>query len=291
MGSILTPTASVFSVWPRGGPWRIGLSIVRSILVAYLVVLLIMMCFEEAFIFHPDRYPQGDWRLPGAACENAWFQSADGVRLHGWYLPHDRSLATVLFCHGNGGNITHRADLAQLLHDRVGAAVLIFDYRGYGRSEGQPSERGILADARAARAWLALRCGIPQREIVVMGESLGGAVAVDLAACDGAKALVLQNTFNALPDVAGYHLPWLPVRWLMHTRLDSAAQIGRYHGPLLQCHGDADRTVPYRFGEKLFQAANEPKQFITHHGLDHNDFLPLPFFDTLKDFLEKLKDQ
>jgi hypothetical protein len=212
------------------------------------------------------------------------------VRLHGWFVPHDRPLATILFCNGNAGNITDRADVVRLLHDRVGAAVLIFDYRGYGRSEGRPDEPGILADARAARAWLALRCGIPEREIVLMGESLGGGVAVDLAARDGAKALVLQNTFSSLPDAAAYHFPWVPVHWLMRTRFDSAAKIGHYHGPLLQCHGDVDRTVPYGLGQKLFEAANQPKQFITHHGLDHNDCMPLGYFDALRGFLEQCKN-
>jgi hypothetical protein len=179
--------------------------------------------------------------------------------------------------------------LVQSLHDWSDAAVLIFDYRGYGRSEGTPSEKGILADARAARAWLSLRAEVPQQEIVVMGESLGGAVAVDLAARDGAKALVLQSTFSALADVAAYHMPWLPVRMLLHTRLDSASKIGQYHGPLLQCHSEADTIVPYRFGQKLFAAANEPKQFITFHGLHHNDFQPPSYFHALKTFLEELK--
>jgi hypothetical protein len=253
------------------------------------VVLLIMMFFEEAFVFVPQRYPAGDWHPQGIRFEDAQFQTADGVRLHGWFLPHDRPLATILFCHGNGGNITDRRDMVQSLHDWNDAAVLIFDYRGYGRSEGKPSEKGILADARAARAWLSSRTGVPEKEIVLMGESLGGGVAVDLAARDGAKALVLQSTFSSLADVAAHHMPWLPVRMLLHTRLDSASKIGQYHGPLLQCHSEADTIVPYRFGQKLFAAANEPKRFVTFHDLHHNDFPPPSFFVALKTFLEKLK--
>ncbi len=291
MGSTIAPSPSAASGRPRRGLAQIGLSLLRSILVAYLVVLLVMMFFEETFIFVPDRYPAGDWHRAGAGCEDAQFQAADGVRLHGWFLPHDRPLATILFCHGNGGNITDRADLAQSLHDWSGASVLIFDYRGYGRSAGKPSEQGILADARAARTWLSLRAGVPEKEIVVMGESLGGAVAVDLAARDGAQALVLQSTFSSLADVAAYHLPWLPVRMLLHTRLDSASKIGQYHGPLLQCHSEADTIVPFRFGRKLFAAANEPKRFIIFHDLQHNDFLPPSYFVALKTFLEKLKHE
>ena len=150
-----------------------------------------------------------------------------------------------------------------MLHRRVGVSVLIFDYRGYGRSEGKPNEAGILADARAARAWLADREKIAEADVVLMGESIGGAVAVDLAARDGARALVLESTFNSLPDVAAYHYPWLPVRWAMRTRLDSAAKIGNYHGPLLASRtATPTRSCRLRFGRRLFEAANEPKQFL-----------------------------
>ena len=121
-----------------------------------------------------------------------------------------------------------------------------------------------------------------------MGESLGGAVAVDLAAHDGARALVLESTFSSLSDVAGYHYPWLPVRWAMHTRFDSAGQIGRYHGPLLQSHGDADTIVPLRFGRRLFEAAAEPKQFLLLHGHDHNDPMPPQFYDAMAALVDRL---
>jgi uncharacterized protein len=159
--------------------------------------------------------------------------------------------------------------------------VLIFDYRGYGRSEGKPSEAGVLADARAARAWLADREQLSSSDIVLLGESLGGAVAVDLAARDGARALVLESTFSSLPEVAAHHYPFLPVRWLMQTRFDSAAKIGDYHGPLLMAHGDADTIVPLSFGRRLFESANQPKRFLLlpHH--DHNDPMPRAFYDAV----------
>jgi fermentation-respiration switch protein FrsA (DUF1100 family) len=165
--------------------------------------------------------------------------------------------------------------------------VLVFDYQGFGRSEGQPTATGILADARAARAWLAAREKIPEREVVLLGESIGGAVAVDLAARDGARALVLESTFDSLPDVAAYHVPWLPVRWLMRTRLDPASLIGQYHGPLFQVHGDADTIVPLPFGRRLFAAANEPKHFMLLPGHDHNDPLPRRYYDALAAFLRE----
>ena len=260
----------------------------RVLLIAYLVVLVVVMFLEESIIFLPSVYPEGDWQPAGLAVEDAWFQAADGTKLHGWYLPHPRARAAVLFCHGNGGNITHRADALHMLNRRVGVSVLMFDYRGYGRSEGKPDEPGILADARAARAWLAARENIRESDIVMMGESLGGAVAVDLAARDGARALVVESAFSSLPDVGAYHYAWLPVRLLARTRLDSLSKIGNYRGPLLQAHGDRDTIVPIEFGRRLFEAANEPKQFLVLPGHNHNDSMPDTYYDALAEFIERL---
>ena len=187
-----------------------------------------------------------------------------GTRLHGWYVPHEHPRAVILLAHGNAGNVTHRADLLRDLHDQMRTSVLCFDYRGYGRSEGTPDEQGVLADARAARAWLAARAGIPERQIVMMGESLGGGVAVDLAAADGARGLVLKSTFSSIRDVAAADFPCSPVRPLVQIRFDSAAKIPNYHGPLLQFHGDNDHTIPLASARRLFAAANEPKR-LRHH--------------------------
>jgi len=258
-------------------------------LIAYLSLVVILMIFEESLIFFPSRYPAGDWEPRAIEPEDAWFQAGDGTRLHGWYVPAEEPRAYVLFCHGNAGNLSHRAGMLQVLHEHVGVAVLIFDYRGYGRSEGKPNESGILADARAARDWLAQRANIDPGDVVLMGRSLGGAVAVDLAAEDGARALVLESTFSSLPDLAAYHYPLFPVRWLVRTRLDSAAKIGRYRGPLLQSHGDADTIVPFHFGWRLFEAANEPKHFVTIPGRDHNDPQPRSYYDELIAFLDGLE--
>ena len=244
------------------------------------------MFLENYLIFFPTNYAEDDWSPAGIVLEDAHFAAADGTKLHGWYAPHANPTAVILFCHGNAGNITHRIDIIRALHDRAGAAVMVFDYRGYGRSEGKPDEPGVLADARAARAWLAQRSGVPPGRIVLMGESLGGAVAVDLAA-NGARALVLENTFSSMPDVAAYHYPWAPVRLLMKTKFDSATKIRSYHGPLFQSHGDSDTIVPLKFARRLFDAANEPKQFLLIEGADHNDARPRAYYDKLRAFLEK----
>ena len=262
--------------------------LIVGLVIACLLIVVLFMIFEESMIFFPMRYPDGDWQPDGLAFEDAWFQAADGTRLHGWYVAHDNPRAVALFCHGNAGNITHRADMLQVLRDYVGVSVLIFDYRGYGRSKGKPNEPGVLADARAARAWLAKRAGIPEQEIVMMGRSLGGAVAVDLAAKDGARALVLESTFTSIPDLGAHLYPWLPVRLLVRTQLNAAEQIGGYHGPLLQSHGDADTIVPYRFGRRLFDAANQPKRFVTIPGRDHNDPQNRQYYEALINFLDGL---
>jgi len=264
--------------------WRIG----RTAIIAYLVIVVAFMFFENRLIFIPSSHREGQWQPPGLRFEDAWFQADDGTRLHGWYVPRPDARAVVLFCHGNAGNITHRAGILDVLNRYVGASVLVFDYRGYGRSEGKPSEAGVLADARAARDWLADREKIAVGDVVLMGESIGGAVAVDLAARDGARALVLESTFNTLPDTAAYHYPWLPVRWAMRTRFDSSSKIGDYHGPLLQVHGDVDTIVPLQLGRRLFEAANQPKQFILLPDHDHNDPMPIEYYDALTAFFDNL---
>ncbi len=227
--------------------------------------------FEQAHVYYPVRYPDGDWHPEGLNFEDAWFTASDGTRLHGWFVPHDRPRAVALFAHGNAGNVSHRAASLRLLHDRHELAVLAFDYRGYGRSEGTPSEWGLLQDARAARAWLSQRTGLDETDLLLTGRSLGGAVMVELAARDGARGLVLASTFTSLPDVARQHMPLIPARLLMRNRFDSISKLGDYRGPLLQSHGDADRVVGYALGVRLHEAANGPKRFITIPGGGHND--------------------
>lgn len=261
----------------------------RSEAPAVVFYVGVSMIFEESLIFFPMPYPEGDWNPGWLSFEDARFLSPDGLKLHGWFAECQEPRAVVLFCHGNAGNVTHRAETLRGLHDLVGASVLIFDYRGYGRSEGTPDEPGILADARAARTWLAQREGVAEQDIVLMGRSVGGAVAVDLAAKDGARALVLESTFTSMPDVAAHHYPWLPIRHLLRTRFDSLAKIANYHGPLVQSHGDADTIVPYRLGRRLFDAANQPKQFITIPAGDHNDLQDGDYYETLITFLDGIE--
>lgn len=243
---------------------------------------------DEFLALFPAKYPQGDWQPAETVFEDCWFRSADGLRLHGWLLHHHQPRHVILFIHGNAGNVAHRAAAAEYLSERYSASVFVFDYRGYGRSEGTPTIPGLLDDARAARALIAQREDAHEQNVILLGESLGGAIAVDLAARDDARALILQSTFSSLREAAAAHYPAILVDALVANRLDSASQIKKYHGPLLQVHGEGDRTIPIALGRKLFAAANEPKVFVSLPNHDHNDPLPASYWESLGGFLNQL---
>jgi len=241
--------------------------------VAGLVLMLgLPSCsLVDRFVFHPS---PGVDLLPadvGVAGEELVFEAEDGVRLHGFWLPADGADRAFLFLHGNAGNASHRLPNAALL-SRMGAAVLLLDYRGYGRSEGQPSESGVYADARAGLAQLVAR-GVPEERVVVFGRSLGGAVAVDLARGRPLAGVILESTFTSTSDMARGLFGAL--RFLLgpftRGRFDSAAKIGELRAPLLSFHGDRDEIVPIALGRALFAAAPEPKAFVTIGGAGHND--------------------
>jgi len=261
----------------------------RAGLVIYLTVLLVLMLLENKMIYFPAKYPIGNWEPVDLPVEDAHFTATDGTQLHGWFHEHPHPRGYALFAHGNAGNITGRAELLRVWADRLRVSMLVFDYRGYGRSSGSPSEIGIIQDARAARSWLAQRAGIEESNVILVGRSLGGAVVVDLAASDGARALILESTFTSMPELAAVHYPWLPVRRFMRTRLNSLDIIGDYDGPVLISHGDADQIVPFELGRELYEAVlSQMKQFLTIDGGDHNDPQPGWYYDQLDAFLDRL---
>jgi fermentation-respiration switch protein FrsA (DUF1100 family) len=249
----------------RSSPVLLGL------LLGYLVLLGLLSFLEESLIFPAPKHPIGDWTPAGLEQEEVYFTAEDGVKLHGWYVAPPQPRAYVLFCHGNGENVAFAPEYLEYLRDELNVAVFAFDYRGYGRSEGSPSEAGVLADGRAAQAWLAKRANIAPADVVLWGRSLGGAVAVNLAAEHGARGLIVERTFTSLPDVAAAHYSWAPVRLLMRTRLDAYGCINRYRGPLLQSHGTADSLVPFAIGRRLFEAHQGEKEFLSLDGHEHND--------------------
>jgi fermentation-respiration switch protein FrsA (DUF1100 family) len=243
---------------------------------------------ERRSIFQPSKYPAGEWEQTSVLTQDAYFSAADGVRLHGWYTRHEAPVAHVLLLHGNAGNVTLMAESLRVLNRRHQLAVLALDYRGYGRSEGKPTEAGVLLDARAARKWLAEKEGIAETDVVLMGYSLGGAVAIDLAAADHCRGLVVSSTFTSLPDVARHQLPWLPIATLMSMQMNSLDKIKTYRGPLLLSHGDSDEVIPYSQGQALFEAAPGPKRMVTIAGGKHNDPQPEEYRLALDEFLKNL---
>jgi fermentation-respiration switch protein FrsA (DUF1100 family) len=243
---------------------------------------------DELLLFHPSKYPNGDWKPKELKFEDVWFEAKDGRRLHGWYCPCEKPRAVVLFAHGNAGNLSHRSSSMRYFQKELRVSSLFFDYRGYGRSEGVPTVEGALQDGRAARTALARRAEVKEAKVVLMGRSLGGAVVVQLAAEAAPRGLILECTFSSLRDVAEHHYPKLS--WLVPAkRLDSVAQLARYRGPLLQSHGDADKLVPYALGRKLFEAAKGGQaRFVRIPGGDHNDPRSAEYLKALDRFVSEL---
>lgn len=264
------------------------LSAIRGAAVVYLVILLVLLLLENAMLYPAPKYPDGDWEATWLEHEDVEFVSEDGTRLHGWYVPHPQPRAVMLYAHGNGEHVAYLGPYLKELRDRQKLSVFAFDYRGYGRSEGKPSEAGILADGHAAQLWLAERTGKKPNEIVLMGRSLGGGVVVDLAAKNGARGLILQNTFTSLPDAAARLYRWAPVRLLMKNRYDSLSKICNYPGPVLISHGTADELVPYELGQRLFEACPGRKEFFSIEGGGHNTAEKTDYDDVLDRFLDSL---
>lgn len=255
----------------------------------WLVVLLVLYLLENKLIFPAPRFPSGDWEPSWLEYEDVNFVSADGTKLHGWFLDHPAPNAHLLYCHGNGEHVAYVAPIAGHLRSTLNVSVFVFDYRGYGRSDGAANEAGVLADGNAAHAWLVQRTGVAPSQIMLMGRSLGGAVAVDLAAQHQSQAVILESTFSNLPDVAARLHRWVPVRRLMKTQLNSAEKIIRYQGALFQTHGEADDLVPLEIGRRLFEAApTSDKQFIVFEGLGHNDYPPDGYYEQLRDFVHRV---
>jgi pimeloyl-ACP methyl ester carboxylesterase len=222
----------------------------------------------DRLIFFPERHVQ---RAPHGVDER-WITTADGVRLHAWCAGPADAPATLVWSHGNAGNIGTRAPVLAALAT-VGLRVVAYDYRGYGRSEGSPSEAGVYRDAEAV--WDDVReGGVPPERIVCFGESLGGAVAVRLARVRPSAAVVVVATFTRLADVARAHFG--PFGWFAAGRFDSAAQVADIGVPLLAVHGDRDALVPIHLGRALHEAARQPKRFLEVSGADHNDVLAAP---------------
>jgi fermentation-respiration switch protein FrsA (DUF1100 family) len=242
----------------------------------------------DHFLYRPMPFPRGEWQLQHeAGAEDWWLKTADDVDLHCWWFPNDGADCVTLFLHGNAGNVTHRVDHANAIKE-AGSSVLVPDYRGYGRTLGRPTEAGVSCDAEAAYDEL-IRRGYSGAQIILHGESLGTAVATDLASRRECAGLILDAPFTSLAQMAGTIVP--VVGPLLARGFDTQAKIGRVRVPLLIIHGDDDEIVPYAQGRALLGLANEPKSFWTVRGAHHNDLLEVggdEYPKRLREFYQQL---
>ena len=255
---------------------------------------------ERQFIFFPSSQVQRTPADVGVPYEDVQFETEDGLSLNGWFIPAPATTTpsesgsadvTLLWLHGNGGNISHRVDDLSLFHHLAGVNVFIFDYRGYGRSQGKPSEEGVYRDSRAALSYLASREDAKDSRLVYFGRSLGAAVAVELALHRQPHGMILHSPFISISDLGRDLYPYSPIRFLAGNRFDSLSRVGQYRGPLLVIHGEADEIIPTEHGRRLYEAANQPKSFHEIPGATHNDGLGVTggeMWNALRDFLGSL---
>lgn len=250
----------------------IGWSLLIVFVVAYSILGWSLYFMQPAFLYHPVRevnYNPGDI---GLAYEKIAFKSSDSLKLSGWWVPAEKARHTILFCHGNGGNIAHRLDSINIFNE-LGLNCFIFDYRGYGNSQGKPSEEGTYLDARAAYQWVTETRGIRPENVILFGRSLGGAVAANLAAQVQARGLILESTFTSYPDMGSKFYPYMPVRLFAAFSYKTIDSVRNINVPLLVIHSRTDELVPFEFGLRLYDAANEPKEFLEIFGCHNDGFL------------------
>jgi hypothetical protein len=256
---------------------------------ALCAVALALYLLQSKLVFQPTRelvVTPDRFYLP---YEDVYINVTDDEKIHGWYFPADnpdsgKNTPVVLFCHGNAGNIAHRLETADFIRS-LGADILLFDYRGYGRSDGSPSEDNAYADAEACYRWLRENKGFQPEQIIIFGRSLGGAVAVELVRRVPCRGLIVESSFTSTLDMGRRSFPFLPIKYLLKYKFDSIAKIGAVTCPVIITHSPDDEIVPYEMGRRLFEAAREPKKFIVLSG-GHNEREYL----TDKTYREALRD-
>jgi fermentation-respiration switch protein FrsA (DUF1100 family) len=248
-----------------------------SMLISFFVVLFIaywglgvmLYIMQPTFLYNPVREVPYTPEELDLDFENVVFETGDGLRLNGWYIPAENAELTVLFCHGNGGNIMHRLDSVNIFYN-LGLSCFIFDYRGYGNSEGKPTEDGTYLDVMSAYKWLTGEKKIPPDEIIIFGRSLGGSIAAHLASKVKAKSLIIESCFTSYADIGSKFYPYMPVRWFARFNYSTIDYIKEVRCPVMIIHSRRDDVVPFEFGLELYEGANEPKEFVEIFG-SHND--------------------
>lgn len=249
--------------------WSMLFYIAVVLFIAYWTLGVILYYMQPSFLYRPVRevpYTPDELEL---VFEEVSFKSSDGVKLHGWYIPATNAELTILFCHGNGGNIMHRLDSINLFYD-LGVNCFIFDYRGYGKSEGVPSEEGTYQDVKAAYEWLTKEKKIKSEQIILFGRSLGASIAGYLASKVKVGGLVIESAFTSYVDIGKKFYPYMPVRLFARFNYPTIYYVKKVKCPVMIIHSRTDEIIPYEFGLQLYEAANEPKEFVEIYG-GHND--------------------
>ena len=251
-------------------PWirRVLFRVLRVVVGTYVALLVISWGFQSKLIYVPRKGMEATPADIGLPYDEVFFDASDGVKLCGWFVPAKDARATVLYCHGNAENISEGLDPIEILH-RLRLNVFVFDYRGYGKSQGKPTEAGTCLDVEAAWRCLTETRKVPPESIIVHGRSLGGAIAAHLAKVHQPRALILESTFTSIPDRGAEMFPVLPIRSICTFQYNSLVILPALHCPVLVIHSAEDSLIPISHGRKLFASANDPKQFLQIRG-DHN---------------------
>ncbi len=244
---------------------------------------------ENRLIFHPTTEILRTPRDVGLDYRDLYFTTLDNVRLNGWFIPHPQASATMIWFHGNAGNIGDRVNNIKLLHDKTAIGIFIFDYRGYGRSPGTPSETSTSLDGEAAIHYVRTQLKVESKNLVIFGRSLGAAVAAEMASRHDSRAVILESPFTSIRAMAKVVFPVLPIGPLLGAKFDVLDKVGKINAPLLVLHGDQDEIIPLEQGKQVFAAARPPKQFYPIKGAGHNDTFIAGgngYYERLKSFIE-----
>ncbi len=246
---------------------------------------------DQFFVYHPEPWQDREWaRLSGLPLQDVWFESADGVRLFGWYVEAAADRPVLLWCHGNAGTIINRLDNLRLLY-QMGLSVFLFDYRGYGKSQSiRPSEQGLYEDAYGAYDYLVRTRKVRSERLLLFGRSLGASVAAELASQRPATGLILESSFPSVEAVAKMHYGGLPVHWFLGAEHRLIDRLPHLSLPKLIIHGDKDDIIPIELGRQVFDAAKPPKEWYVIQGAGHNDTYVVggkAYFRQLGEFIRK----
>lgn len=250
----------------------IFIEVIAVFIIAYSVLGWTLYFKQPSFLYKPiSDMPYTPEEL-ALDYENVTLQTADGVKICAWYIPAANAKKTVLFCHGNGGNMMHRLDSINVFNE-FGLNCFIFDYRGYGKSEGKPTEEGTYLDAQAAYYWLTNQKHIPPEKIIIFGRSLGGSIAAHLASKVKSASLIVESAFTSYVAIGAKFYPYMPIKWFARFKYNTLEYIKNVHCPVMVIHSRSDELVPFEFGLELYENANEPKEFIEIFGKHNDDFL------------------